>query len=158
MIPKGLLTRLLGEDPEPDHCQDALTRKQIELAAMEAVMKLERKLGYEPRDVSAEKCGYDIESMASSDKDGFAMRFIEVKGRAKGSSETVTVTRNEQLTALNRTDNYILALVTVDGKTSHVTYLTGAFVDNPDFASVNTTFSTSSLMQRAKMCYEGYIS
>lgn len=157
VIPKGLLTRLLGEEPEPDHCPDAQTRRQIELAAMEAVMKLERKLGYDPRDVSTEKCGYDIESMASSEKDGVAMRFIEVKGRAKGSSETVTVTRNEQLTALNSPDNYILALVSVDGEKAHVIYLMRAFANNPDFASVNTTFSVSSLMQRAEKIHEGYI-
>jgi hypothetical protein len=42
------------------------------------------------------------------------LRFIEVKGRAKGS-KTVTVTKNEILTALNKQDDFILALVELDG-------------------------------------------
>ena len=163
VIPGGLMTKLVGgqalAEDSKQQSQDALAKKHIEMAAMQAVMALERKLGYEPRDVSAEKCGYDIESVGSSSaKDGFSLRFIEVKGRAKGASETVTVTRNEQLTALNRPDNYILAFVTVDGESAHVTYLLRAFVDNPDFASVHTTFNVSSLMQRAEKIYEGYIS
>ncbi len=161
VIPKGLLARLLGgktESGEQKLCQDAQARKEIETAAMQAVMTLERRLGYDPRDVSAEKCGYDIESRVLSPAgEVLSMRLVEVKGRARGAAETITVTRNEQLTALNRPDNYILAIVTVDGKSTHVTYLTRAFVDNPDFASVNTTFSVSSLMQRAEKTYEGYI-
>ena len=40
----------------------AEARKKMELLAMQMVMEAERKLGNEPRDVSAEKCGYDIES------------------------------------------------------------------------------------------------
>jgi hypothetical protein len=39
-------------------------------------------------------------------------RFVEVKGRIEGA-ETVTVTKNEILTALNQPNNYILALVQV---------------------------------------------
>ena len=42
------------------------------------------------------------------------LRFIEVKGRVAGA-ETVTVTRNEILTALNKPDDFILAVVEVDG-------------------------------------------
>ncbi len=76
---------------------------------MEAVMAAERALGYEPRDVSAQKCGYDIESVIPETGQ---LRFIEVKGRVEGA-ETVTVTKNEILTALNKPNNFILALVQV---------------------------------------------
>jgi hypothetical protein len=38
----------------------------MELLAMQMVMDAEKQLGNEPRDVSAEKCGYDIESKVES--------------------------------------------------------------------------------------------
>jgi len=80
---------------------------------MEAVMAVERALGYEPRDVSDQKCGYDIESSPPLVQLGSeGLRFIEVKGRIEGA-ETVTVTKNEILAALNKPDNFILALVQV---------------------------------------------
>ena len=48
------------------------------------------------------------------------MRFIEVKGRIE-DAKTITVTKNEILTALNKPDDFILAIVMVppseDGKT-----------------------------------------
>ena len=58
--------------------EDPLARAEIERLAMAAVMAAERRLGHEPRDVSAEKKGWDIES-----RDGATghLRFIEVKGR-----------------------------------------------------------------------------
>lgn len=76
---------------------------------MQAVLDAERRLGYEPKDVSADKCGYDIESRIPNTG---RLRFIEVKGRIEGS-DTVTVTKNEIITALNKPDNFILALVQV---------------------------------------------
>ena len=42
------------------------------------------------------------------------LRFLEVKGRVAGA-KTVTVTKNEILTALNKPDDFILAIVEVDG-------------------------------------------
>jgi hypothetical protein len=83
--------------------------KRVELLAMDAVMAAERKLGYEPVDVSHQKCGYDIESRIPGTG---RLRFIEVKGRIEGA-DTVTVTKNEVLTALNKPEDFILALVRV---------------------------------------------
>jgi SNF2 family DNA or RNA helicase len=104
----GLLQRLQGKR-EAATSTFARETKRVELAAMEAVMAAERALGYEPRDVSDQKCGYDIESVVPGTGQ---LRFIEVKGRIEGA-ETVTVTKNEILTALNKPDNFILALVQV---------------------------------------------
>jgi hypothetical protein len=86
----------------------------VELAAMKAVMDVETSLGYIPRDVSAAKAGYDIESSIPQDKRdaGATLRFIEVKGRVAGA-DTVTVSKNEILTAFNKPDEYILAIVAV---------------------------------------------
>ena len=49
----------------------------VTLAAMRAVFEAERAAGREPRDVSADKVGWDVESR----EPGGRLRFIEVKGR-----------------------------------------------------------------------------
>jgi len=95
-------------------------RKRIELAAMEAVMAFERSLGNEPRDVSAQNVGYDIESRIPDGPPG-SLRLIEVKGRAAGAG-TVTLTRNEILTALNSPERWLLAVVEVDEAAGEPTY------------------------------------
>ncbi|MEI2422817.1 DUF3883 domain-containing protein, partial [Arthrospira platensis SPKY2] len=118
----------------------AQNRKAVELAAMEAVMRKERELGYQPRDVSAEKCGYDIESVIPETGQ---LRFIEVKGRIEGA-QTVTVTKNEILTALNRPDSYILALVEVPG--DRISYIRQPFQQQPDFAAHSINYSWRDLI------------
>jgi len=118
----------------------------VEAAAMKAVMDAERSLGFEPRDVSADKCGYDVES-----KSGHSghLRFIEVKGRAKGAS-TVTVTKNEILTALNKPEQFILAIVEVDGDSCIVRYVREPFTREPDFAVTSVNYKLSDLVARGE--------
>ena len=114
---------------------------------MEAVMAAERALGHEPRDVSAAKVGYDVES-----RDGRTgrLRFIEVKGRA-GDAETVTVTHQEIRTALNKPDAFILAIVRVrDGYVSGPHYLRRPFRAEPDFDAVSVTYNLRELLARAE--------
>ena len=74
--------------------------REVERLAMEAVMAFERAQGFEPRDVSKENRGYDVESRYPENhaRKG-QLRFIEVKGRI-ADADTVTVTKNEILTAL----------------------------------------------------------
>ncbi|HEY9872466.1 MAG TPA: helicase-related protein [Candidatus Obscuribacterales bacterium] len=108
IVPIGLLQRLQGKRRETAD-SFAKETKRIELLAMDAVMAAERQLGYEPRDVSTDKCGYDIESRLPGTG---RLRFLEVKGRIAGA-DTVTVTKNEILTALNKPDDFILAMVQV---------------------------------------------
>ena len=80
---------------------------------MLAVMAAEQALGHEPRDVSRTNCGYDIESHVTGTADQLSrVLFIEVKGWIKGA-EMVTVNKNEILTALNKPENFVLALVQV---------------------------------------------
>ena len=108
VVPIGLLQRLQGKRSEQAG-MFARETKRVELAAMAAVMAAEQALGHEPKDVSAQKCGYDIESVVPETRE---LRFIEVKGRIEGA-QTVTVTKNEILTGLNKPENFILALVKV---------------------------------------------
>ena len=126
VIPCGLLARVRGErKAEPD--MFARETKRIELAAMEAVRLAEISLGFDPKDVSAQKVGYDIESVSPESE---RLRFIEVTGRIVGA-KTVTITKNEILTAFNKPEDYILALVEVPGATSASANSGGAIVD-PD--------------------------
>ena len=108
VIPMGLLQRL---QPKPETTATPFARetKRVEQMAMATVMAAEQALGYQPLDVSASKCGYDIESR--DPKTGH-LRFVEVKGRIE-TADTVTVTKNEIITALNQPDQYVLALVQV---------------------------------------------
>ena len=61
VIPKGLLHQLMGNQV-PYVTFEHGEKKNVENAAMNAVIEIETSLGYQPSDVSAEKCGYDIES------------------------------------------------------------------------------------------------
>ncbi len=108
-------------------------------------MQYERQLGYLPRDVSAEKCGYDIESRIPGTG---KLRFLEVKGRIKGA-ETVTVTKNEILTALNRPDDFLLALVQVDGDAATIHYIARPFQREPDFGVTSVNYKLAALLEKA---------
>ena len=149
VIPGGLLTKLhrkfpvsvssFGVDPV-----DA--RAKIERLAMEAVFTAERQLGFEPHDVSKRRIGYDIESRHPHMG---ILRFIEVKGRADGAN-TVTVSRNEILTALNTPDNFILAIVTIaNGFSQEPRYVRKPFGKEPDFGATSVTYKLTDLLARA---------
>jgi superfamily II DNA or RNA helicase len=115
VIPAGLLKARAVEAPaavKPDgFSEDPIARAETERLAMEAVFAAERTLGHEPRDVSAEKKGWDIESRNL--KAGH-LRFIEVKGRQAEGREVI-LTKNEILASLNVAEAFILAIVQVDG-------------------------------------------
>ena len=112
---------------------------------MRAVMDVERALGFQPRDVSADKCGYDVESSTGQGH----LRFIEVKGRAKGAT-TVAVTKNEILTALNKPEHFILAIVEVDGEATSVCYVREPFTQEPDFEVTSVNYKIAELMRNAE--------
>jgi len=146
VVPQGLLDRLEGKRTDaPDTF--ARDRARVEQLAMEAVTEAERGLGREPRDVSAEKLGYDIESRSPSDG---RLLFIEVKGREADAS-TVTVTKNEILTALNKPDEFVLAVVRVDkDKAQRPAYLWKPFESEPDFAVTSVTYDLDKLLAKAE--------
>jgi hypothetical protein len=144
VIPAGLIAKLSGQiqNDEETALQFACETARIERLAMEAVMQAERQLGYIPRDVSTLKCGYDIESkMPGTGK----LRFIEVKGRVKDST-TVTVTKNEVLTALNKPDDFYLAIVLVDGETTSTHYVPKPFQREPDFDATSVIYDLDKLL------------
>ncbi len=143
VVPIGLL-RLLEVSPPPEVITiDPAARKRVERTAIEAVMEREREFGFVPTDVGDQKFGWDIESR---DPAGGPTRFIEVKGRVAGS-ETITVTKNEILAGLNKPDDFILAIVIVDGdRTEAPIYVTQPFDTEPDFGAVAVVYSIDGLV------------
>lgn len=153
VIPKGLLHRLMNNGAAPVFGQG--DRQAIEYAAMKAVTNIETLMGYIPRDVSAQKCGYDIESEIPKERrqGTSCLRLIEVKGRAKGAT-TVTVSKNEILTALNGPEDYILAIVEVDGQNTRTIYLKKPFTNAPDFTATSVNFDIAELVRSAEIIYQ----
>lgn len=154
IIPKGLLHKLVATQTPGVFGQG--DRQTIEYAAMNAVMRIESSLGYKPKDVSAVKCGYDVESFVPEQirrLQTYALRFIEVKGRTKGAT-TVTVSKNEILTALNKPDEFILAIVEVDNEVTHTIYLKHPFKNAPDFTATSVNFDIQELVAASEILYE----
>jgi hypothetical protein len=116
--------------------------------AMRIVIEKERKLGYQPENVSDERgLGYDIRSTK-----GDETRYIEVKGI---SSETmpITLSANEILCSHKYPDKFILAIVLV-GEDAVLRYIYGKVdcnveaLDNDDIVSVS--YSLKKLRERAE--------
>ena len=147
VVPGGLLRRLSG--PAPSKVASPEGRALVEQIAMAAVMDAERELRRDPRDVSAENQGYDIESR---DPATGRLRFIEVKGR-RADATTVTVTRNETAVALNSLDqshDYILAIVLVEqGYARRTAYVTDPFRAGVDDTTEAVTHNLKRLLARA---------
>ncbi len=166
VIPAGWLSRARGVRKEKPDIYSRETER-VETLAMSAVIAAERLLGFDPRDVSSDNYGYDVESrIPNSGK----LRFIEVKGRIEGAAG-VTITRNEILTAFNKPEDFILAIVRVpesdfpEGDVwkmgqrkgsygSHegcvVRYLRRPFLKEPDFGVTSVNYNLTELLKRAE--------
>ena len=145
VVPVGLLAKMTGV-PLPAAAQAMDTQASAERART-IVMELERRLGFEPVDREADRLGYDIESR---DPRTGRLRFIEVKGRVSGA-DTITVTKNEILTSLNKPDDYILAIVEFLGSDQHrVHYVRRPFRREPDFGVTSVNYDLAELLARAE--------
>lgn len=147
VVPLGLINLIAGRTPE---APTATADTQASAArARAAVMEVERKLGFEPTDREFEKLGYDIESRVPGSG---RLRFIEVKGRVSGA-DTITVTKNEILHALNTQDRFILAMVEFhDENKQTVSYLREPFNDvgiTREFSGASVDFKFAELLKRA---------
>ena len=153
VIPKGLL-HVLTHQALPNTFSQG-DRQAIEHAAMKAVIDIETQFGNLPIDVSAAKCGYDVESRVPERLRAYAraLRMIEVKGRAKGAN-TVTVSKNEILTALNKPEEFILAIVEVDGDATHTIYLKHPFRNAPDFTATSVNYDIQELIAESEILYQ----
>jgi hypothetical protein len=145
VVPVGLIAARSGSEfpasTTPADTQASAAR------ARAIVMDVESSLGFEPMDREFEKLGYDIESRVPGTG---KLRFIEVKGRISGA-DTITVTKNEILTSLNKPDDFILAMVEFLDKGDHrVRYLRGPFNREPDFGVTSVNYDFAELLARAE--------
>ena len=154
VVPAGLIAKMTGRAARmtavlPDTQAAAARARAI-------VMEIERRLGFEATDRETEKLGYDVESRIPGTG---RLRFIEVKGRAS-DADTVTVTKNEILTSLNKPDDFILAIVEFMGGdlpaegsaqagTHRVHYLRCPFHREPDFGVTSVNYDFGDLLSRA---------
>ena len=146
VIPAGLLRA--KAPPSPDNkptgfAEDPILRAESERKAMEAVFAAERALGHEPRDVSAEKKGWDIESR---DARTGHLRFIEVKGR-HADGRDIILTKNEILASLNAAEAFILAIVQINaGFAREPVYVRRFFNRELGFAETAVVFNVADLL------------
>jgi hypothetical protein len=168
VVPGGMLAHLQGQ--EAAAATFARDTVRVERMAMAAVLAAKEALGHIPRDVSQENLGYDIESHlpASPIQNPKSeiqnpLRFTGVKGRIRGAP-TVTVTRNEILTAFNKPQDWILALVEVPPgeelpgdwsvpaavQACRVRYLHRPFQQEPDFAATSVNYHWGKLWKQGE--------
>ena len=145
VIPRGLLAA--RAEPElaraTGMAEDASSRAEVERMAMNAVMAAERALGHAPRDVSAEKKGWDIESRHGQSGH---LRFLEVKGRHE-DGVSVILTKNELLACLNTPEAFILAVVRVAAGFAHQPVYVRRFFDRVlGFAETAVVFDVAELI------------
>ena len=145
IVPAGHLKdgneKIFSENPD--------ARKEIEQIAMQTVMKIECEEGFTPKDVSKKNLGYDIESIKQDE-----IRFIEVKGRIS-DAETVTISKNEILTALNKPNEFILAIVLIRGDfADKIFYIKNPFKNFPDSGAVSVNYRISDLLHQGKIIFE----
>ena len=155
VVPAGLLAKLRAAHaftPAPP-VVDPAVRQRTERLAMQAVRRHEEAQGCTVVDVSLQKCGWDLTSYPPP-VDGKLpeARHIEVKGRLKGA-DTITVTRNEILYALNQAEKFVLALVLVDENEDAVDgpyYIRQPFDREPGFGVSSWNIEIKALMQRVE--------
>lgn len=141
IIPEGLIWRARGEA-----APDVQEKERNERAAVEAVIAAERALGREPLEMPRNNPGFDIRS---KDPSGDIL-FIEVKARIPDAT-TVCVTKTEILTALNKPETFVLALVTVDnGQASGPVYVRRPFAGSEDafFDTASVNYKLPALMAK----------
>ena len=122
-------------------------RAAVERLAMAAVMTAERALGHAPMDVNAEPS-----ATTSNPARTARTAFSSSKSRAApGDADTVTVTRNEILTTLNKPDAFILAVVEVaNGVGGESRYVRKPFAREPDFGATSMTYNLAELLDHSE--------
>jgi superfamily II DNA or RNA helicase len=152
VIPARALAALRGEPVPITWSADAVARARIERLAMEAVTRDAEARLCVVKDVSAQKCGWDLTVIPPTEEGRQPESLhVEVKGRAKGS-DTVTITANEVRQGLNQGEKFFLALVFVgeDSTTDGPHYIRAPFDRPLAWDDISTNKSVRDLLSRAK--------
>ena len=146
VIPQELLDQLQDQTTTTIEVSQA-ERERIDKLAVAAVMEAERTLGREPKEMPHENPGYDIESRDPRDN---RLLFIEVKGKATDAT-TVTVSKTQIFTSLNKPMDFILAIVEIDGDTpKEPRYIRQPFQKEPDFGVTSVNYNLNKLLARTE--------
>ena len=122
-------------------------RALIDRLAVDAVIEAERALGHEPKEMPHQNPGFDIESKDSKTNQ---LRFIEVKGKSSDAT-TVTISKTQILTALNKPDSFILAIVLVEDKAAkEIHYIRKPFEKDLDFGVTSVNYNLKELLDRSE--------
>jgi len=117
VVPQRVLAQLLNR---PVLDQGGKDKDVIEELAMKAVEEAEKKAGRIPTRMPVNNPGYDIESR---DPQTGHLHFLEVKGR-QADADTVHITKNEWLVALNKREMFVLAIGRIrDGQVEALHYV-----------------------------------
>ena len=147
VVPQTLLDCAAGETDTAVKIASYADRDRIDKLAVVAVMETERRLGNDPKEMPHENPGYDIESR---DPKNNQLRFIEVKGKSTDST-SVTVSKTQIFTAFNKPDNFILAIVEIDGDmVKEPVYIRKPFRKEPDFGVTSVNYNLSELLARSE--------
>ena len=143
VVPVGVIPKAEGREV-PEFARNT---KESEMLAIQKVMQIESELHRIPRNVSDEKCGYDIESKIPNTG---LLKFIEVKGRIEGA-RTATITKNEILTGLNKPEDFVLAIVPIkDGVAQAPRYVKKPFTREPDFNVTSVNYDLDKLLEKSE--------
>ena len=146
VVPAGLLATMTGKSSAI--AESAVDTQAAAARARAIVMEIERNLGFEPEDVELKKVGYDVESRVPGTG---RLRFIEVKGRMAEAAH-FTVTKNEILTALNKPEDFVLAIVEFLSEQEHrVHYVREPFARSgitSDFNGASVNFPLAEMIAR----------
>ena len=146
VVPQSLLDSTDAETDTAVQIAQA-DRDRIDKLAVESVMQTERKLGRTPTEMPHHNPGYDIESKDPNNK---SLVFIEVKGKSTGAT-SVTVSKTQIFTAFNKPDNFILAIVEIDGDTAkEPVYIRKPFQKEPDFGVTSVNYDLNELLARSE--------
>ena len=117
VVPERVLAQLLNRPVLDRGGED---KDIIEELAMKAVEEAEKKAGRIPTRMPVNNPGYDIESR---DPQTGHLHFLEVKGR-QADADTVHITKNEWLVALNKREMFVLAIGRIrDGQVEALHYV-----------------------------------
>jgi hypothetical protein len=147
VVPQGLVDRVMGRPSAGDE-SEVVDRDRIDLLAVQTVLAIERRLGRDPKEMPHDNPGYDVESRVPEERG--RLLFIEVKGKSEGT-KTVTVSKTQILTALNKPDDFILAIVPINGDVAgEPIYIRQPFDNEPDFSTYSVNFDLAKLLKRGE--------
>ena len=66
----------------------------------------------------------------------------------------MTISKNEILTALNKPEEFLLAIVEVDGESTRTVYLKKPFKNAPDFTATGVNYDIMDLVRSAEIVYQ----